>query len=75
MKVTTKGQVTIPQHIRRYLGVSAHSEVDFLIRGREVVIVSRVDEDARAGSRFEAMRGSRSEGLSTDEWMRATRED
>ncbi|MFC7337389.1 AbrB/MazE/SpoVT family DNA-binding domain-containing protein [Haloferula chungangensis] len=75
MKVTTKGQVTIPQHIRRYLGVSAHSEVDFLIRGREVVIVSRGKDEETTASRFEAMRGSRNEGLSTDEWMRATRED
>ena len=75
MKITTKGQVTIPQHIRRYLGVSAHSEVDFLIRGREVVLVSRGEEEKTAASRFEAMRGSRSEGLTTDAWMKATRDD
>ena len=31
MRVTIKGQVTIPQHIREKLGILPNSEVDFLI--------------------------------------------
>ena len=29
MRVTSKGQVTIPQHVREELGITAASEVDF----------------------------------------------
>jgi AbrB family looped-hinge helix DNA binding protein len=30
MRVTTKGQVTIPQHIREKLGITPATEVDFI---------------------------------------------
>ena len=30
MRVTTKGQVTIPQHIREKLGITPATEVDFV---------------------------------------------
>ena len=75
MKLTTKGQVTIPKAIRRFLGVSAHSEVEFRIRDGEVVVIKAEgsDKSAEVGSRFQALRGSRREGLSSDEWLNATR--
>jgi AbrB family looped-hinge helix DNA binding protein len=38
MKITTKGQVTIPQEIREQLGLLPHTEVDFEIRNDEVVL-------------------------------------
>lgn len=74
MKVTVKGQVTIPQHIRRHLGVMPHTEVDFRIVNGEVVLV-KVDpvRSAPNKSRFEAYRGSKADGPSTAEWMAATR--
>ena len=75
MKVTTKGQVTIPQHIRRYLGVSAYSNVDFEIRDDIVVLVKTTEDKAsdKHSSRFAALRGSKRDGLTTDEWMNITR--
>ncbi len=30
MRVTTKGQVTIPRHVREALGITPNSEVDFV---------------------------------------------
>ena len=36
MKVTTKGQVTIPQDIREQLGIYPGSEVEFIIDGNSV---------------------------------------
>ncbi len=77
MKLTTKGQVTIPKHIRRFLGVAAHSEVEFRIRDGRVVVekADSLDEPVAAGSRFEALRGSRKAGLSTDQWLESTRGD
>jgi len=39
MKVTTKGQVTIPARIRDYLGIYPHTNVDFRIAGGRVILV------------------------------------
>jgi len=77
MKVTSKGQVTIPRHIRNYLGISAYSEVDFAIRGDEVVVVKLAEEEGAASSkgRFARLRGLKKGGLSTKKWMEATRGD
>ena len=38
MRVTTKGQVTIPTRIRGYLGSRPHGEVEFTIREGQVVL-------------------------------------
>jgi len=72
MKVTTKGQVTIPVRIREYLDIAPHSDVDFRISGGAVVLVKheRTDEP---GGRFDALRGILKGTCTTREWMRATR--
>ena len=40
-KVTTKGQVTIPQPIRKLLGISPHDEVTFTVEDDTTVRVAR----------------------------------
>lgn len=38
MRITSKGQVTIPQHVREKLGLHPNTEVEFAIeRGRAVI--------------------------------------
>ena len=38
MRITSKGQVTIPQHIREKMGLLPHTEVEFVVeRGRAVL--------------------------------------
>jgi AbrB family looped-hinge helix DNA binding protein len=39
MRVTTKGQVTIPQHIREKLGITPAIEVDFVEEGGRIFLV------------------------------------
>jgi len=56
MKVTTKGQVTIPARIRDYLGIAPHAEVDFEIAGGAVVLVKHEASEA-AENKFSALRG------------------
>ena len=55
MRVTEKGQVTIPQPIRRWLGISPGTEVRFDIRDGEAVLrvidVGR-DEQEREADAF-----------------------
>jgi len=75
MKITTKGQVTIPQDIRERLGLLPHTEVDFEVRG-DVVVVTKADAGRRRGKRIvEAMRGRGDVRMSTDEILALTRGD
>jgi AbrB family looped-hinge helix DNA binding protein len=41
MRVTTKGQVTIPQHIREKFGITPDSEVDFVEEKGRVYLVKK----------------------------------
>ncbi|RMH54676.1 MAG: AbrB/MazE/SpoVT family DNA-binding domain-containing protein [Candidatus Hydrogenedentota bacterium] len=72
MKVTTKGQVTIPARIREYMDISPHSEVDFRITEGVVVLVKKEKTDEPA-ERFTALRGVLKGTRTTREWMKATR--
>lgn len=75
MKITTKGQVTIPQHIRERLGLLPHTEVDFEVRG-DVVVVTKARGRARRGLKaVEALRGRGDVRMSTDEILALTRGD
>jgi AbrB family looped-hinge helix DNA binding protein len=77
MRITSKGQVTIPQYIREELGLLPNTEVDFTIDGDGV----RITKAARTGKRsigrelVEHMRGRATVKITTDELMRLTRGD
>lgn len=47
MRVTTKGQVTIPQHIREKSGITPATEVDFLEERGRVFLVKRKEKKRR----------------------------
>jgi AbrB family looped-hinge helix DNA binding protein len=73
MRVTSKGQVTIPQNVRRLLGIAPGSEVDFELddRGARLVRVNEGEGEALAGQ----MRGRATVAMSTEEIMALTRAD
>jgi len=50
-RVTSKGQVTIPQHVRRRFGIRQGSRVEFAVVGDhvELRVVSRPAEVKRSG--------------------------
>ncbi len=75
MRVTIKGQVTIPQHIREKLGITPHSEVDFLEKGKRVYL-SKVTHKASSVPRknkFRRFRGIATIKMATEEIMALTR--
>ncbi len=74
MRVTTKGQVTIPARIREYLGIAPHSDVDFRIAEGTVVLVKQKKRKGNS-ARFEDLRGVLRGTRTTREWMRETRGD
>lgn len=71
-KVTTKGQVTIPQEIRDQLGIHPGTVVEFRVSRGSVVLRKRTG-GGRGAALVGRMRGTATSGLSTDEIMRLTR--
>lgn len=71
MRVTVKGQVTIPRHIRKKLSIVPHSEVDFVEEGDRVYLVNKADPSPR--NKLKGLRGVATIGLTTDDIMALTR--
>lgn len=74
MRVTTKGQVTIPQHIREKLGITPATEVDFVEEGGRIFLVKRKEGKA-AVRKFAKLRGSATVKMTTNEIMALTRSE
>lgn len=78
MRVTTKGQVTIPVEIREKLGLLPDTEVEFEVVG-QVVRMRKVRRPQGAGRRGKSivarLRGRGSVRMSTDEILALTRGD
>ena len=76
MRITSKGQVTIPMDIREKLGLLPNTEVEFEI-DRDAVRVKKAASPHQRLSRgralIEHMRGRGTRRLTTDEIMRLTR--
>jgi AbrB family looped-hinge helix DNA binding protein len=73
MKVTTKGQVTIPQEIREKLGIQPGAEVEFEIEGKVVKMIPVRKAHLRGRRIVEHLRGRGTVRLTTDEIMAMTR--
>lgn len=73
MKVTAKGQVTIPARIRRYLGLRPHADVDFQVRKGQVVLVAAKQTAKTGRGKFASVRGILGGKLTTGQWMKVTR--
>ena len=74
MRVTTKGQVTIPQQIREKLGITPATEVDFVEEEDRIYLVKRKGAKA-AVRKFSKLRGAATVKMTTDEIMELTRSD
>ncbi|VEN72942.1 AbrB family transcriptional regulator [Candidatus Desulfarcum epimagneticum] len=74
MRVTTKGQVTIPHHIRKKLGILPAAEVEFVEEKNRVYIVKKEEAGSR-NSTFRKLRGVATVKMTTDEIMALTRKD
>lgn len=73
MKITTKGRVTIPQHLRRKLGLLPGTEVRFEEGDGCAVIRPVMTRRELIEERIRRATGTADQGLSTDEIMRLTR--
>lgn len=74
MRITSKGQVTIPIAIRERLGLLPNTEVRFEVQGNAVRIVrEKSSSRGRGQTLLERMRGRATSGMSTEEIMTLTR--
>jgi AbrB family looped-hinge helix DNA binding protein len=75
MRVTIKGQVTIPQEIREKLNIRPSSNVEFKIAEDGRVYLVKTEEPKGKASRFARLRGAATVSMSTEEIMALTRGD
>lgn len=77
MRLTTKGQVTIPQMIRNRLGLLPWTEVEFDVVGDSVRIRKKTGRVGRGTRLVETMRQAPKPrpGMTTEQLMALTRGD
>ncbi|MFL5258689.1 MAG: AbrB/MazE/SpoVT family DNA-binding domain-containing protein [Hyphomicrobiales bacterium] len=80
MRITTKGQVTIPKPVRDRAGITPYSELDVRYEDGKVVIEKVEIDEAEKRRRLREFeewlarfKGSADAGLTTDEIMEMTR--
>ncbi len=79
MRVTSKGQVTIPKEIRHRHGIRAGSKVEFVEKGSDVVVrkggSEPADDDGKDAfaAHLDRVPGVVDIGMSTDDFMRLMR--
>ena len=75
MRVTSKGQVTIPIEVREKLGIMPQSEVEFELHGNtaRLVKVPAKRTKGRGASVVARLRGTADVKMSTDEILSLTR--
>lgn len=75
MRITSKGQITIPQQVRRELGLEPGDEVSVVVQGGVARIVPAGEPRTRGRRVVEALLGKGDVELTTDEIMAMTRGD
>lgn len=73
MRVTEKGQVTIPKELRDELGIGAGSEIDFE-RADDAIVIRKASAGPSRGRQLaDRLRGRGDIAMTTDEIMALTR--
>jgi AbrB family looped-hinge helix DNA binding protein len=74
VRITSKGQVTIPQAIRERYGFLPDTDVDFVVSGGRVTIAPRkIQVNDRGAKAVARLTGSATTGMSTDVILALTR--
>ena len=73
MRISSRGQVTIPVALRQQTGLLPNCEVDFEVRGRSVFVRRREGQCCRGEAVVRHLRGRGSIRMTTDQIMALTR--
>jgi AbrB family looped-hinge helix DNA binding protein len=74
MRITVKGQVTVPQEFREKLGLLPNTEVEWELDGDSVRLRKAKRGQGRGAAIVERLRGTATTRLTTEEIMKLTRE-
>ena len=74
MRITAKGQVTIPAEIREKLGLLPDTEVEFRLEDDHVILEKASGQRRRGKQIVERLRGRATTDLSTEEILALTRD-
>ncbi|MEO7522114.1 MAG: AbrB/MazE/SpoVT family DNA-binding domain-containing protein [Gemmatimonas sp.] len=75
MKITSKGQVTIPQAIREQAGLLPNTDVEFELVDGAVLLRKALGADSRGRRLVAGMRGRGTINMSTDEILALMRSE
>jgi AbrB family looped-hinge helix DNA binding protein len=73
MKITSKGQVTIPLEVREKMGFLPGTEIEFIISENTVLLKKARSQSKRNRDLIARMRGKSTVKMATDEIMALTR--
>ena len=72
MRITSKGQVTIPREIRERFGFLPDTEVEFVVK-RDAVYLIKTARSSRGEAIVRRLRGTSTVRMSTDQILALTR--
>jgi AbrB family looped-hinge helix DNA binding protein len=77
VRITSKGQVTIPHELRERFGLLPKTEVEFVVTpdGRELRLLKSAKPSGRGRALIKRMRGRGTGERSTDELLKLMRSD
>lgn len=73
MRITTKGQVTIPKTIRDSMGLRPLTEIEFVVVSGNVQLRKKRGAAGRGKNLIGRMKGKATAGMTTEEIMALTR--
>jgi AbrB family looped-hinge helix DNA binding protein len=73
MKITSKGQVTIPLEVRKKAGLLPDTEVEFVVSGEKVYIKKMKNSQSRGQRLVDSLTGKGTIQMTTDEILALTR--
>jgi AbrB family looped-hinge helix DNA binding protein len=73
MKITSKGQVTIPLRFRQKFGLKPDTHVEFISDGRELRLVKAKNDSGSGWRLVERMAGKGAGKMTTEQIMKLTR--
>jgi len=75
MKITQKGQVTVPIAIRNKMGILPNTEVEFVVEGKRIVLQKVNNRQSRGLRTANALLGRGRRHMTTDQILALTRGD
>jgi AbrB family looped-hinge helix DNA binding protein len=73
MRITQKGQVTIPENIREKYGLMPYTDVDFIEEKGKIYLVATSKKNQRGRTIMAQLRGTATVRMTTDEILALTR--